>query len=161
KDLAGNGLGNFESSFSTAGAFDTTHPAVVAQRPGNGATGGPGNTSVGLYVNEAVNGGTVSGGVDVAQNGVVTGGTSAVGDNGQGVVFRHSVAWENNALIQVFLDSTAVDLDGSSLNSYQGSFRTAVDTTTVTPGVVSVSPSGGSNVPTNVVIDVGFNETLN
>ena len=159
-DLFGNALGNFESSFSTATAFDTTHPAVVTQRPGNGATGVPVNSSVVLYVNEAMNAGTVQGALHVSQNGVLASGTTQVSDNGQVVVFTPSIPWQNNALIQVFLDSTALDADGNSLSSYQGSFRTAVDTTTITPGVVSVSPSG-SNVPTNVVIDVGFNEPLN
>jgi methionine-rich copper-binding protein CopC/phosphohistidine phosphatase SixA len=160
-DISGNALSNFESSFSTASAFDTTHPAVVVQRPGNGATGVPVNSSVVLYVNEAMNAGTVQGALHVSQNGVLASGTTQVRDNGQVIVFTPSAPWLNNALIQVFLDSTAQDLDGSTLNSYQGSFRTAVDTTTITPSVVSVSPNGGSSVPTNVVIDVGFNETLN
>src|SRR5258708_3724728 len=33
-DLAGNALGDFESSFTTAAAVDTTHPGVMAQRAG-------------------------------------------------------------------------------------------------------------------------------
>jgi YD repeat-containing protein len=159
-DLAGNALANFESSFSTAAAFDTAHPAVVAQRPGNGATGVPLNTSVVLYVNEAMNAATVPGALHISQNGVLASGTTQVSDSGQVVVFTPSVPWQNNALIQVFLDATAQDLDGSSLNSYQGSFRTVADTSTTAPSVVSVSPSG-SGVPTNAVIDIGFNETLN
>jgi YD repeat-containing protein len=159
-DLAGNALGNFESSFSTAAGFDTTHPSVVAQRPGNGSTGVPVNTSVVLYLSEAMNAATVAGALHLSQNGVLASGTTQVSDSGQVVVFTPSTPWQNNALIQIFLDSTAQDLDGSSLNSYEGSFRTALDTTAIAPSAVSVSPTG-SNVPTNVVIDVGFNETLN
>jgi len=160
-DLAGNSLGNFESAFTTAAGFDTTHPAVVAQRPGNGATGVPVNSSVVLYVNEGMNAGTVQGALHVSQNGVLASGTTQVSDNGQVVVFTPSVPWQNGALVQVFMDGTAQDVDGNSLSSYQGSFRTAVDTTTVTPSVVSVSPQCCTPVATNVVIDVGFNETLN
>src|SRR5579859_2486693 len=159
-DLAGNALGNFESSFTTAAAFDTTHPAVVAQRPGNGATGVPVNSSVVLYVNEAMNAGTVQGALHISQNGVLASGTTQVSDSGQVVVFTPSAPWQNGALVQVFLDGTAQDVDGNSLSAYQGSFRTVADTSTVGPSVVSVSPSG-LGVPTNVVLDIGFNETLN
>jgi len=160
QDLSGNALANFESSFTTAPSFDTTHPSVVTQRPGNGAQGVPLNTSVVLYVNDAMNASTVQGALHVSQNGVLVSGTAQVSGNGQVVVFTPSVPWQNNALVQVFLDSTAQDVDGNNLTGYQGSFRTAVDTSTVAPSVVSVSPSG-SGVATNVVIDIGFNETLN
>jgi hypothetical protein len=161
KDLAGNALVNFESTFTTAAAFDTTHPAVVAQRPGNGATGVPLNSSVVLYVNEAMNASTVQGALHVSQNGVLASGTTQVSDSGQVVVFTPSTPWQSGALVQVFLDGTAQDTDGNALSSYQGSFRTAVDTSTIAPSAVSVSPQCCTPVPTNVVIDLGFNETLN
>jgi large repetitive protein len=160
-DLAGNGLGNFESSFTTAAAFDTDHPGVVAQRPGNGATGVPLNSSVVLYLSEPMNAGTVPGALHVSQNGVLASGTTQVSDSGQVVVFTPAQPWQNNALVQVFLDGTAQDVDGSNLNAYQGSFRTAIDTTGVAPTAISTSPQCCGAVPTNVVIDVGFNETLN
>src|SRR3989442_10618132 len=44
QDLSGNALAEFQSQFTTAAAFDTSHAAVVGQRPGNGATGVPLNT---------------------------------------------------------------------------------------------------------------------
>jgi YD repeat-containing protein len=160
-DLAGNALPNFESSFTTAAAFDTDHPAVVTQRPGNGATGVPLNTSVVLYVNDAMNPATVPGALHVSQNGVLVSGTTQVTDSGQVVVFTPSAQWANNALIQVFLDATALDVKGNTLSAYQGSFSTIPDTSTVAPSVVSLSPGlFASGVPTNVVIDIGFNEAL-
>jgi YD repeat-containing protein len=162
QDLYGNGLANFQSQFMTAAAFDTTHPSVVAQRPGNGATGVPLNSSVVLYVSEAMNASTVQGAVHVSQNGVLASGTTQVTDNGQVVVFTPSTPWANGALIQVFLDSTAQDTDGNALAAYQGSFTTAADTSKVAPSVVSVSPAiGSTGLSTKLVIDIGFNETLN
>lgn len=160
-DLVGNALGNFESSFTTAQAFDTDHPAVVTQRPGNGATGVPLNTSVVLYINEPMNASTVSGALHVSQNGVLVSGTTQASDSGQVVVFTPSTPWLNNALIQVFVDGTAQDIDGNSLSTYQGLFITTSDTSSLAPAVVSVSPQGAINTPTNVVVDIGFNEPLN
>jgi len=162
QDLYGNALANFESQFMTAPAFDTTHPSVVTQRPGNGATGVPLNTSVVLYVNEAMNASTVQGALHISQNGVLVSGTTQVTDNGQVVVFTPSTPWANGALVQVFLDSTAQDVDGNALTAYQGSFTTAVNTGTIPPTVMSVSPAQNSTgVSTSLVIDIGFNEALN
>jgi large repetitive protein len=160
-DLSGNALSSFESSFTT-GAADTGHPAVVSQRPGNSATGVPLNSSVVLYLSEAMNTGTVTGALHVSQNGVLASGNVQVTDNGQVVTFTPTAPWQNNALIQVFLDNTALDVDGSPLSPYQGSFTTAVDTSTVASAVVSTSPAYGTGgVPTNVVIELAYNEPLN
>jgi len=53
------------------------------------------------------------------------------------------------------------DVDGQSVTSYQGSFTPAVDTTTIAPAVVSTNPANlSSGVPSNLVIDLGFNEVL-
>jgi len=159
-DLSGNVLSNFESTFTT-GLADTTHPGVASQRPGNGATGAPLDTSVVLYINEAMDASTLVGALHVSQDGVLASGTVQVTDNGQVVQFTPSAPWQSGALIQVFLDATAQDAAGNSLSAYQGSFTTAVDTSTLAPGLVSTNPvSGASEIPTNVVVDVGFNEAL-
>ena len=159
-DLNGNALSNFESSFTT-GVADTTHPVVVSQRPGNAATGVPVNENVVLYLSEAMNVGTLPGAVHVSQNGVLVSGTVAATENGQVVVFTPAAALQNGALVQVFVDATAQDVNGNSLSAYQGSYTTVTDTSAVAPVVVSTSPSSGvSGIATNVVIDIGFNEAL-
>jgi large repetitive protein len=160
QDLSGNALANFESSFTTTVAFDTTQPAVVTQRPGNGATGVPLSSSVVLYINEPMNAATVQSALHVSQNGVLAAGTTQVSDSGQVVVFTPSAPWQNDALIQVFMDSTAQDVNGNALTAYEGSFTTVASTAMVAPSVVSTSPSSGSLAPTNVVIDIQFNEPL-
>ncbi len=80
------------------------------------------NTSVVLYVNEAMNAGTLAGALHVAQNGQLVSGTTQVSDSGQVVVFTPSQPLPNGALVQVFVDETAQDTDGNSLTAYQGSF---------------------------------------
>ncbi len=161
-DLYGNPLAYFTSQFTSAAAFDATHPSVTSQRPGNSATGVPLSTTVVLYLNEAMNASTIPGGLHISQNGVVVNGTAQVTDNGQTIQFTPSLPFLNNALVQVFLDTTAQDVDGNNLTAWQGSFTTAVDLSTVAPSVVSTNPvNGATAVPTNVVIDIGFNELLN
>jgi methionine-rich copper-binding protein CopC len=161
-DQYGNALAYFSSQFTTAAGFDTTHPSVTSQRPGTGATGVALNTTVVLYVNEAMNTATIPGALHISQNGVVVNGTVQVTDNGQTIQFTPSVPFQNNALVQVFLDTTALDVDGNNLAAWQGSFTTAVDTSTVAPSAFGTNPVGGAPaVPTNVVIDLGFNELLN
>jgi YD repeat-containing protein len=162
QDLSGNALANFESQFTTAAAFDVAHPSVFSQRPGNGATGVPVNASVVLYVNEPMNTATISGALHISQNGVLVAGTTQVTDGGQTIQFTPSSPFAYSATIQVFLDNTALDADGSSLASYQGSFTTVPDPTTTAPTIVSTNPLSGTGViPTNVAFDIGFNQTLN
>jgi len=161
QDLSGNALANFQSQFTTAASFDTSHASVVSQRPGNGATGVPLNSSIVLFVNEALNQGTIAGALHISQNGVVVNGTVQSRDNGQTIEFVPAVQWQNGALIQVFLDNTAVDTDGSPVNGYQASFRTMPDTSAIPPQVVSTSPvNGATKIPLNPVIELQYNEPL-
>gem|GEM_PF-1427618 len=161
-DLAGNHLADFRSTFTTAASFDTTHPSVAGQRPGNGASGVGLNSTIVLYLNEAMNVGTLAGALHVVQNGVVVNGTVQVRDSGETVEFVPSSAWQTNALVEVNLDSTAQDADGASLNNYQGTFRTAVDPSTQATAVVGESPGNGtSGVPLNVVVSVQASRALN
>src|SRR5258708_14826837 len=57
-DLAGHALANFQSSFTTATGFDTTHPAGMGQPPGNGASGGALNTDAQLSLDQALHAAT-------------------------------------------------------------------------------------------------------
>ncbi|MGO9275173.1 MAG: Ig-like domain-containing protein [Terriglobia bacterium] len=161
QDLSGNHMVEFRSQFTTAAALDSTHPSVVSQRPGNGASGASLASNVFLFVNEPMNQATIPSALHVSQNGIVANGTVKVTENGQVILFQPASPWQANALVQVFLDSTAQDADGNSLSSYQGSFRTMVDTTIIPPTVVSTSPALlASNVPLNPVLMLAYNEPL-
>jgi RHS repeat-associated protein len=158
-DLYGNALVNFQSQFTT-GVTDTTHPQVFSQRPGNGATGVPINTSIVIYFNDPMSASSVQGALHVSENGTAVNGTMQVTENGQVLQFTPSAALPAGTSIQVSVDTTALDLDGNTLNAYQGSFTTLPDTSTVAPQLVSANPVSGSTIPTNAVINLKFNEPL-
>jgi len=158
-DLYGNALVNFQSQFTT-GVTDTTHPQVFSQRPGNGATGVPINTSIVIYFNDLMSASSVQGALHVSENGTAVNGTTQVTENGQVLQFTPSAALPAGTSVQVSVDTTALDLDGNTLNAYQGSFATLPDTTTIAPQLISANPVSGSTIPTNAVIDLQFNEPL-
>lgn len=158
-DLSGNALANFTSQFTTT-AFDTSHPFVVSQRPGYGATGVPLNSSVVLYLNEPMNSPTVQGSLHISQNGALVNGATQITDNGQVVQFTPAAPLQPKTPVQLVLDSTAMDLDGNSATAYQGLFTTVADPNITAPTLVSTNPSSTTGIPTNVVIDVGFSEPL-
>jgi large repetitive protein len=159
QDLSGNRLADFRSQFTTA-TLDTTRPSVVSQRPGNGATGVSVDKTVVLYIDEPLNPSTVNGALQVSADGVVVSGSINLSGGGQVIEFVPSSPWQPNALVQVFLDTSAQDLAGNSLNNYQGSFRVASGTTSTPPQVVRVSQSNNSSVLLNAVLEVEYNEPL-
>jgi large repetitive protein len=91
-DLYGNPIPAFESQFTTGLAPSATAPAVIGQRPGNGATGVPLNDTVVLYLSQPMNQSSVTEALHVSQNGVVVGGTAQATDNAQVVQFTPSAA---------------------------------------------------------------------
>ena len=160
-DLFGNPLANFESQFTTGPALSAAVPYVVSQRPGAGATGVPQNSSVVLYLSQPMNPASVTGALHVAQNGILVNGTTQVTDNGQVVQFLPSTSFLANQQVLVYLDSTAQSASGVNMNSYQSSFSTQANNSSVAATQVSTSPANSAlNVPTNVVIDMAFNEPL-
>ncbi len=159
KDISGNSLADFRSQFTTSPAFDTAHAFVVSQRPGGGSLTANLNSSVVLFVNEPLDASTVPSALHISQNGALADGQVTVKDNGQTIEFVPSLPWQNGALIQVFLDGTALDADGSPINSYQASFRTVSDTSAIPPSIVSLSPPI-CPIPLNAVFELQYNEPL-
>lgn len=162
QDLSGNHLADFSSQFTTA-FVDTTNPSVVSQRPAVDAFGVPVDTNIVLFLSEPMSVSTLNGALHVSQNGVLVNGTTQISDGGQVIQFTPSAPWADDALVQVFLDSTAQDVDGRSFfGSYEGQFRTVADTSTTPPAVTGTSvQSDASALPTNAPILIGFNEPLN
>ena len=162
QDLSGNALAAYQSSFTTAATFDTSRPSVENQRPGNGTGGVQVSTgSVVLFMNEAMNASTVPGALHISQNGQLVTGTVNVIDAGQTIVFTPTTAWQYGALVQVFLDTTAQGTNGNAAFSYQGSFSTVGNPATTAPSIVNDPLLNASGVPTNAVVEIGYNEPLN
>ncbi len=161
-DLSGNALVDFTSTFTTGPGFNTTSGRVSNERPANGATNVSSTASpVVLFVNKPLIASSLTGALHISQNGQAVNGTVQLIDNGQTIVFTPSSTWQYGALIQVFLDATAEDADGSRMTAYAGQFTIASDPTTTAPTAVNLSPaSGASNVPLNANIDIGFTSPI-
>ena len=159
-DLSGNALADTISQFTTV-AVQATAPSVLSSRPTNGATNVPANTIVTLFTSAPMNTGTIAGALYVSQNGVVVSGTTAVGSNGQSIVFTPNSNFTAGVPIQVFLNSTAQDIYGNSLTNFAETFTIAgaLASSAAVAQVVNPFPNA-SNVPLNTVIQVEFNQPL-
>ena len=162
QDLAGNTLANFSSTFSTGASFDSGRPSIVTQRPGNGANNVAVDQTLVLFANESLDISTVADALFISQNGALVSGTTTVTPDGRGIEFVPDVAWQNDALIQVFLTDAAFDTAGNALFNYQGQFRTVADSSMLRPSITRASVDTISGqVPLNATIDVEFSEPLN
>ena len=139
-DLAGNALVDFTSLFATAPAFDTRRATVTSQRPGNGATGVGLTSPLVLFVNEPLRAATVPGALHVSQNGQLVAGTVTLTSNGQTIEFVPTAPWAYGALMQVFLDATATDVNGTTVTAIRARLRTVADPATTAPAVVALTP---------------------
>lgn len=157
-DLSGNALVDFTSTFTTGPGFSAASGQVSNQRPANGATNVATTASpVVLFVSKPLIASSLNGALHISQNGQAVSGTVQLIDNGQTIVFTPSSTWQYGALIQVFLDATTEDADGSTMSAYQGQFTIVSDPATAAPAQVSLSPaSAAQNVPLNANIDIGF-----
>ena len=154
-DLAGNALADLFSAFTTTSDVDNTRPSVVTQRPGNGASGIAVNRGIALYLNEPLEAATVPGSVYVSQNGVLVAGTTQLTGNDRVLEFVPATPWAPNALVQIFLQATALDREGNAVNQYQGQFRTVLDLATTAPTVLRYWPAAGAtNTPRNAWLEV-------
>ena len=161
QDMSGNRLTDFISTFTTAAANDTGRPSVTTFYPGNSSSNVRPNASAVFYTNEELDPATIDAAFHASVNGVLVDGTLNVIGNGHALEFIPDTPWPNSALVHVFLDSNARDLNGNALNSYQASFRTIADSTTTGLSLVASSPVHRSrNVGVSTVIDLQFNEAL-
>jgi len=161
-DLSGNALADFTSTFTTGPAYSSTAGNVSNQRPANGATNVPISTSpIVLFANKPLSLSAITNALHISQNGQLVSGTVSLVDNGETIEFTPSAPWQNGAVVQILLDTTAQAADGSPVTQYQGSFSTLADPSTISPAPVSVSPaSGAQNVPLNAIIDIAYNAPL-
>ena len=160
-DLSGNALADTTSQFTTTAAVLTSAPSVLSSRPGNGATNVPANIVITLFTSAPMNAGTISGALEVSQNGVLVSGTATVLSNGQTIEFTPSSAFAAGAPIQVFLNSTAQDIYGNNLTNFAETFTTTGSLTNSAAVAQVVNPfPNATNVPLNSVVQVEFNQAL-
>ena len=161
RDLSGNKMLDFTSSFTTSLGHDITRPSVTWQYPSNGST--VTTDKIILYVNEEIDTTTLDGSLFVAQDGILINGNVTVLSDSHVIEFTPDAAFTSNALIHIYLKSTVTDLSGNALNNYQSSFRVYNDDALIGTRhyPIAYSPSNGSaDISLNPVIMVSYTEPL-
>lgn len=162
KDWQGNGLANFTSQFATAQYDSNTNGGVITSRPGNGASGVSANQPLVIFTNLPVDPATANSGIQVAVNNAPITGTVQVMDGGYTLQFTPATPFAAGALVQWWTTSNLLDATYETpINSTNGYFYVAADTSTLTPAVqVSSPPAYSGPVARNTVFDVQFNTPL-
>ena len=164
QDFSGNALQYFQSQFTTGPLISATGPAVVTQRPANGATDVPANTVITLYTNGApLNPSTVTGNsLRVSQNGVLVSGSITLSGNNQAIEFTPSSDFTPGSVVTIHMDQTVTDVNSVPLTGvYSGQFTVAGNPASVGPQLIATNPPyGATNVPTNPVVQVEFDQAL-
>ncbi|HSZ60871.1 MAG TPA: Ig-like domain-containing protein [Terriglobales bacterium] len=162
QDLSGNALANTTSQFTLTTELSSSAPQVVAMRPGNGATNVPANTVVTLFVNAPLNPATVTGALNVTDNGVVVSGTVQLFSNAQAILFTPAAPFNPGDIIQVFLSSAVLSTDNVPLSSFSGQFTIAGSLDTAATAQAVNPPNSGTPAPAplNTIIQVEYNQAL-
>ena len=171
KDVNGNTVTPFTSTFKTNGTTTSTAPTVTVN-PAYGATIATLTTPVVFTFSGPINPQTVNGGtvyaVQYAANGTnaEVAGTLAVSGGNTIVTFTPLSPWApstvaNNAYVQMFLNGVQ-DPESDAINT-NTLFYTPVTSAVVTPlTVTSVTPANGATgVGQNAVVSVVFSHSVN
>ena len=163
-DLSGNALDDYISLFTTgvADEFDNDRPTIMRQYPTTGATGVNMDTEIVLYTSESMNPDSVRDGFRVAENGVLIDGSLEIAGNNRFIRFTPVQPFASDALVHIYLDSTATDSAGNALNNYQSNFRVAsTEIVGVRPRPIAYSLfNNQADVPLNPLIQVAYNQAL-
>ena len=165
-DLSGNPIAPLVSAFTTSALnTDGGRPSVSRVLPANGSNNWLGINEVVMYINEPLDADSVEAAFHIVQNGTVIDGQGVleVLGNGQTVRFTKDTAFEEGALIQVYLSDEATDLANNPLNNYSAYFSmgTTSDGVGVRPVPQAYSPASNSrNVSLNPALQVLWSEPL-
>ncbi len=165
RDLSGNALAPFASSFTTGAIDDRDNgrPAVSRVQPANNTSNWFGVSEVVLYMNEVMDAASLDGGLFVAQNGALVDGTIELLGNGRTIRFTPDTPFAESSLVQVYLQPTVTDDSGNAVNTWSSLFR--MGTTDERIGTrhfpTAYFPfNGQTDVAVNPVFYVSYNEEL-
>ncbi|WP_061250336.1 Ig-like domain-containing protein [Leptospira interrogans] len=166
-DTFNNPLIPINWNFTTGPGPDLTPPSVAVVTPANAAIGVPTNGGVSIAFSEAMNCGSILGGITLDDDPTTPGTVIPININcnGNTVSFAPTIPpLAFNTTYTVTILNTVTDSNNNALNggNYAWSFTTGVAPDLVPPQVSLVSPlSGAVGVATNANITVAFNETIN
>jgi methionine-rich copper-binding protein CopC len=156
---------NYQFTFTTGAAPDTTRPTVLSTIPVNGAIAVPLNQTLTATFSEAMNPATI-----IAANFTLTGpgatpvpGVVTYAAIGNTATFSPSAALVASTLYTATVTTGVTDLAGNALLvNYVWTFTTGVAPDTTKPTIVSTVPLNGSTgVALNQAISATFSEAMN
>lgn len=159
RDLSGNDLPDFSSSFETAPQFDFDRPQVVTQRPtGSGVSR---NSPITLFLNQEVNPATVPSALFVSVNGVLVSGAVSVAASNQAITFTPDALYASGTSVEVVLTQAAEDFGGNPVYPHYGIFTTENDPAASSPTLTRTNPVQYSfGNPINTLVELEFSEPL-
>lgn len=159
-DLAGNPAVPFVSTYDVT-FRDLEHPQVIVIRPPNGATGVPVDHEVSLFFSEALDPASVAPNIRFTGDGYVLPHATAITGGNVAVLLTPNAPLSAGTFHEVFVTAGVKDPAGNAAQELSGSFRTAVDPTTVPPQVVAVQPAASvGDVALNAQVTVRFSEPI-
>jgi hypothetical protein len=169
KDLNGNAVTPFTSTFTTSSLSDTTQGTITLSSPAPGSTGISINAAITVALNKVVDP------LSVVPNTFAVyannnsnqriPGAIVIGNGGTALTFTPIGPMPPGTPIDVYVgySSSLYDLAGNTFNYlYNATFTTATTTELTPPTIVSVTPANGtSNVGPNAVVTLIFSKALN
>ena len=142
---------------------DSQVPTVVAVSPPNGTDTVPLNALVEVRFDEPMNIIPLLTGLTVEVDGQPVPGMIAISDGNRKLTFTSASAFESNTVHTITIADDLTDLAGNSLGSLPSlSFTTSDAGDVVSPRITDIDPrSNATDVPTNVIIRVSFDERIN
>ena len=162
KDLSGNSLSYYTSSFTTAVSVDVIAPVVISINPADGAVNPPITSTVTAKFSEPLDSNTVNEDTFVLMNGSSRIYGSVHYDSSlYAATFTPDSALDNNVIYTVILSTGIKDLSGNSLAEVFNSTFTVLSTP-ASPTVKSVNTGNGGEIfPVDGSITVEFSEAMN
>ena len=169
KDLNGNTVTPFTSSFTTSALSDATHGSITLSSPAPGSTGNPITSAITVSLNKVVDPISVVPATFLvyannSSNQQIPG-TITIGNGETTLTFTPTGPMPPGTPIDVYVGYTGslCDLAGNTFSYlYNATFTTATTTDTTPPTILSVTPANGaSKVGPNAVVTLIFSEALN
>ena len=163
KDFSGNSLTYFQGQFTTTDS-DPNQSTFANQKPGPGATGVPVDARVSILFTEPLDPASLPEGLLIVENNILKSGTYTLDDrlDNKLVQFTPDTPFGNDNFVEIFQTDRLLSENGSQTFGSPGPFRTQEDPGLTVPRVIDFIPlTDAVEVPTNAVIEVRFNESLN
>jgi len=169
RDVNGNTVTPFTSSFTTSALSDTTHGTITLSSPAPGSTGISINSAITVALNKVVDPISVVPSTFIVyanNNGSQQiPGALSIGNGGTSLTFTPVGPMPPGTPIDVYVgySTSLYDLAGNNFNYlYNATFTTATTTENTPPAILSVTPSNGAtNVGPNAVVTLIFSKALN